>query len=100
MQNCYSLLYRACSIRCLRQGAHIYPSTGEEEREMIRYCEFAGIGVIPYAALGFGKLARPLGSDETTRFHAQGRFMPWFAKSAEAEDEILRGVEKVAKDKG
>jgi aryl-alcohol dehydrogenase-like predicted oxidoreductase len=74
--------------------------SGEEEREMNKYCDFAGIGLIPYSALGFGKLARPLGNDATKRAQVQGRVMPWYAKPEEAENEIRRRVEKVAKDKG
>ncbi|KAM0190425.1 hypothetical protein ACHAPI_009414 [Fusarium lateritium] len=41
MQNHYNLLYR------------------EEEREMIRYCNDTGVGVIPWAPLCRGHLARP-----------------------------------------
>ncbi|KAJ3993848.1 Aldo/keto reductase [Lentinula boryana] len=44
MQNRMSLLYR------------------EEEREMLAYCNFAGIGVIPWGPLHAGYLARPLGT--------------------------------------
>jgi aryl-alcohol dehydrogenase-like predicted oxidoreductase len=50
MQNQYSLLYR------------------EEEREMIPYCNFNGIGLIPWYPLHAGYLARPLeDSHSTTR---------------------------------
>ncbi|ETN38042.1 uncharacterized protein HMPREF1541_07665 [Cyphellophora europaea CBS 101466] len=49
MQNHYSLLYR------------------EEEREMIRYCNATGVGLIPWAPLCRGRLARPLDSAETVR---------------------------------
>ena len=41
MQNHYNLLYR------------------EEEREMIRYCNDTGVGLIPWAPLCRGHLARP-----------------------------------------
>jgi aryl-alcohol dehydrogenase-like predicted oxidoreductase len=41
MQNHYNLLYR------------------EEEREMIRYCNDTGVGIIPWAPLCRGHLARP-----------------------------------------
>jgi aryl-alcohol dehydrogenase-like predicted oxidoreductase len=41
MQNQYNLLYR------------------EEEREMIRYCNDTGVGLIPWAPLCRGRLARP-----------------------------------------
>jgi aryl-alcohol dehydrogenase-like predicted oxidoreductase len=52
MQNHYSLLYR------------------EEEREMNAYCDFAGIGLIPWGPLDGGRLARPL-TQSTTR--SEGR---------------------------
>ncbi|EJU03383.1 Aldo/keto reductase [Dacryopinax primogenitus] len=42
MQNHFNLLYR------------------EEEREMIPYCKYKGIGLIPYGPLSQGTLARPL----------------------------------------
>jgi aryl-alcohol dehydrogenase-like predicted oxidoreductase len=48
MQNHYSLLYR------------------EEEREMIPYCRATGVGIIPWAPLARGHLARPPASTETS----------------------------------
>jgi aryl-alcohol dehydrogenase-like predicted oxidoreductase len=80
MQNQYSLTYR------------------EEEREMISYCKFNGIGIIPYSPLHFGRLARPVGT-ETAR--SEGREdNPWVSPPTEWENEIIRRVEKVANDKG
>jgi aryl-alcohol dehydrogenase-like predicted oxidoreductase len=52
MQGHYSLLYR------------------EEEREMNAYCNFAGIGLIPWGPLNAGRLARPL-TESTIR--SEGR---------------------------
>lgn len=49
MQNHYSLCYR------------------EEEREMNPYCHMTGVGLIPWAPLYRGLLARPLGAEKTTR---------------------------------
>ena len=49
MQNHYSLCYR------------------EEEREMNPYCNMTGVGLIPWAPLYRGLLARPLGAEKTTR---------------------------------
>ncbi|KAI9661611.1 MAG: hypothetical protein M1821_008849 [Bathelium mastoideum] len=49
MQNYYNLCYR------------------EEEREMNRFCKETGVGVIPWAPLFAGKLARPLGRDASIR---------------------------------
>ncbi|XMA14644.1 hypothetical protein WAI453_007435 [Rhynchosporium graminicola] len=39
----------------------------EEEREMIRYCNRTGVGILAWEALGAGHLARPLGMNGTTR---------------------------------
>ena len=47
MQNHYSLCYR------------------EEEREMNRYCQETGVGLIPWAPLFRGYLARPTDSAKT-----------------------------------
>jgi aryl-alcohol dehydrogenase-like predicted oxidoreductase len=80
MQNKYSLTYR------------------EEEREMINYCKFNGIGIIPYSPLNYGQLARPLGTVTSRSEDMKGR--PWVPAPIEWEDEVVRRVEKVAKDKG
>jgi aryl-alcohol dehydrogenase-like predicted oxidoreductase len=52
MQNQYSLTYR------------------EEEREMNAYCNFEGIGLIPWGPLNAGQLARPLSAESTKRADA------------------------------
>jgi aryl-alcohol dehydrogenase-like predicted oxidoreductase len=80
MQNQYSLIYR------------------EEEREMISYCKFNGIGIIPYFVLNYGQLARPVGT-ETVRSEDQ-KDKPWISDPTEWQDETVRRVEKVANDKG
>ena len=49
MQNYYNLLYR------------------EEEREMNKYCDITGVGLIPWAPLCRGILARPVDADKTAR---------------------------------
>ncbi|KAI1300813.1 Aldo/keto reductase [Xylaria venustula] len=56
MQNHYNLLYR------------------EEEREMNPYCNMTGIGLIPWAPLAGGKLARPQSKAPTTvrTMHTKG----------------------------
>jgi aryl-alcohol dehydrogenase-like predicted oxidoreductase len=61
---------------------------------MIKYCNFAGIGIIPYAVLNFGRLARPRG--ETTQ-----RADMWLrGPLKEAEEEIVRRVEELAAKRG
>ncbi|KAL1691119.1 NADP-dependent oxidoreductase domain-containing protein [Schizophyllum commune] len=80
MQNEYSLLYR------------------EEEREMIAYCKYHGIGLIPWSPLSGGALARPAKSEETPRwksFNAYG-----INKQSEIDAEIIKRVEEVAKKRG
>jgi len=83
MQNKYSLLYR------------------EEEREMNAYCEFAGIGTIPYSPLNGGSLARPP-SDKpgTVRAEEMEKYTALLGTPQPWEDDIIRRVEKVAQDKG
>lgn len=79
MQNHYSLVYR------------------EEEREMNKYCEFAGIGLIPWGPLNGGQLARPFSARaETMRGERKAKDAPVSAQ----EEETVNRVEKVAKDKG
>ncbi|KAH9214586.1 NADP-dependent oxidoreductase domain-containing protein [Leptodontidium sp. 2 PMI_412] len=80
MQNMYNLLYR------------------EEEREMIRFCNSTGVGLIPYSPLAGGKLARPVGYDESTR--SQMKAGPGAASLTEADVEIIKRVEELAKKKG
>jgi aryl-alcohol dehydrogenase-like predicted oxidoreductase len=81
MQNQYSLTYR------------------EEEREMNAYCKFAGIGLIPWGPLNRGQLARPLSAQSTTREESMKHLVPE-RRIPEWEKEIVRRVEKVAKEKG
>jgi aryl-alcohol dehydrogenase-like predicted oxidoreductase len=82
MQNQYSLTYR------------------EEEREMNKYCAFAGIGLIPWAPLAGGQLARPLAVQDTTTRAAVMKGSPWAITQKDHENEIVRRVEKLANDKG
>jgi aryl-alcohol dehydrogenase-like predicted oxidoreductase len=81
MQNQYNLLYR------------------EEEREMNKYCNFAGIGLIPWGPLSAGQLARPVNAADTTRAETS-KAMGFMSEIVPFEKEILERVEKVAKDKG
>ncbi|EEB89635.1 hypothetical protein MPER_12246 [Moniliophthora perniciosa FA553] len=81
MQNEYSLLYR------------------EEEREMLPYCRFNGIGVIPWAPLAAGDLARPLSTADTTRIEST-KGTPWEHKFSEADKTIINRVEEIAKKRG
>ncbi|KAI0376876.1 Aldo/keto reductase [Hypomontagnella monticulosa] len=78
MQNLYHMCYR------------------EEEREMIRFCRDTGVGILPYSPNYGGKLARPLGKDTSIRAKIPSPFAP----PSDADDEIIRRVEKLANEKG
>jgi len=78
MQSEYSLLYR------------------EEEREMNPYCNFEGVGLIPWAPLAAGKLARPAGV-QTQRGEA---LTALGLHEGETENEIVRRVAEVAEKRG
>ncbi|TFK62213.1 Aldo/keto reductase [Pluteus cervinus] len=80
MQNEYSLLYR------------------EEEREMLAYCKYNGIGVIPWAPLSGGALARPLGTQTARTESTKGS--PFERKYSEADEIIISRVDEIAKKRG
>ncbi|KAF2098645.1 aldo-keto reductase [Rhizodiscina lignyota] len=80
MQNQYSLCYR------------------EEEREMNKFCHETGVGLIPWAPLYRGRLARPPNADDTARAasmknHPLGRL-------AESDEKIIARVQELAEKKG
>ncbi|KAJ7590462.1 NADP-dependent oxidoreductase domain-containing protein [Mycena floridula] len=78
MQSEYSLLYR------------------EDEREMLPYCRFNGIGIIPWGPLCAGALGRPLNAEASTRAQATIG-TPWEPKYTEADKTIIARVEEIAK---
>ncbi|KIY53403.1 Aldo/keto reductase [Fistulina hepatica ATCC 64428] len=80
MQDEYSLLYR------------------EDEREMLAYCKFHGIGVIPWGPLNAGALARPAQTPETTRQNAMKAWRD--VKFSDADVQIINKVEEIAKNRG
>ncbi|KAF2180418.1 aryl-alcohol dehydrogenase [Zopfia rhizophila CBS 207.26] len=68
----------------------------EEEREMLPFCVSQGIGIIPWSPLARGLLGRPV--DQTSsRNEADAKTKKWFG---DANPEIIRWVEEVAKRKG
>jgi len=79
MQNEYSLLYR------------------EEEREMNAYCNFNGIGLIPWAPLAAGNLARPANTETTRTNSAKGTVFE--NKLSNTDITIIGRVEEIAKKK-
>ncbi|KAL9105541.1 MAG: hypothetical protein Q9187_008690 [Circinaria calcarea] len=74
MQNYYNLLYR------------------EEEREMNKFCNETGVGLIPWGPLSQGRLARA-SSNEGNTTRSSGK------KLDDSDAEIVARVEKIAKDK-
>jgi aryl-alcohol dehydrogenase-like predicted oxidoreductase len=76
MQGSYSLLYR------------------EEEREMNKFCDETGVGLIPWGPLNTGRLARPAKDQSTVR--AQRRAQ----EVNEHDAAIIDRVEEVAKKRG
>ncbi|KAI0880671.1 Aldo/keto reductase [Annulohypoxylon maeteangense] len=79
MQNYYHLCYR------------------EEEREMNRFCNETGVGILPYSANFGGNLARPFGKGDSTRAKGPSPVGKGFTS---ADEEIIRRVEKLAVEKG
>jgi len=78
MQNHYNLLYR------------------EEEREMNRFCDATGVGLIPWAPLCRGHLARPIEAFGTTT-----RSKPELEKGlTETDTKIIQRVQELAEKKG
>jgi len=81
MQNHYSLCYR------------------EEEREMNKFCHETGVGLIPWAPLFRGHLARSLGAPETTRSKT-GTPSANSRGLSEADEKIIGRVQELAEKKG
>jgi len=78
MQNRYNLCYR------------------EEEREMNKFCDETGVGLIPWAPLFSGLLAKPLGVD-SARSKSSIAMSGGLTKADEA---INKRVQEVAEKKG
>lgn len=81
MQNQYSLCYR------------------EEEREMNPFCHSTGVGLIPWAPLYRGHLARPLDTAETSRAKAT-KSHPLFKDMTGSDVDVITRVQELAKKKG
>ncbi|TDL19656.1 Aldo keto reductase [Rickenella mellea] len=84
MQNEYSLLYR------------------EAEREMNAYCNYHGIGLIPYGPLHSGDLARPLGTTTVRSEHANAALKgtPYEKKLSETDEQIITRTIELSKKRG
>lgn len=83
MQNHYNLLYR------------------EEEREMIRFCNDTGVGLIPWAPLCRGHLARPPSAfGSTTRSKQEKESQPGTHGTSEADLATIKRVQEIAEKHG
>ena len=83
MQNHYSLLYR------------------EEEREMNRFCDDTGVGLIPWAPLCRGHLARPVSQfGSTARSVSEKKSQPGSVGTVEPDLSIIKRVEEIANKRG
>jgi aryl-alcohol dehydrogenase-like predicted oxidoreductase len=82
MQNHYNLLYR------------------EEEREMIGLCQSEGIGVIPWSPLARGRLTRAWQSETTKRFETDKFGNAMYAKSEEADRQVVDRLGEIAEKRG
>lgn len=83
MQNYHNLLYR------------------EEEREMIPYCQFSGVGLIPWSPLARGVLTRPWAERTTQREQSDNALKNLIrSKETDVDKAIVDRVEEVAKRRG
>lgn len=65
---------------------------------MIPYCKYKGIGIIPYSPLSGGTLARPIDIETDRGNMLKGT--PFERKVRESDKEIVKRVQKVARDHG
>ena len=81
MQDQYSLLYR------------------EEEREMFGLLADQGVGSIPYSPLAKGRVARPAGSETTSR-SADDKVGDALFNDPERDRPVIDAVQRIAEDRG
>lgn len=65
---------------------------------MNKFCHETGVGIIPWAPLYRGHLARPLGAGDTARAEAT-KNSPMFKDMTGADADIVKRVEELAKKK-
>lgn len=80
MQNHWNLLYR------------------EEEREMVPYCQDAGVALTPYSPLAAGRLSRKPEEGDTKRHQTDQVAISKYAKTEEQDSRIVESVAQVAAD--
>ena len=83
MQNDYNLLYR------------------EEEHKTIPYCNYTGVGLVPWSSAALGALTRPYQSPESLR-EKTDNYLKVLVRSCEdkVDEEITNRVEEMAKKLG
>lgn len=101
MQNHYSLVSSIFHLGqdSLKRRADDISSSQcyrEEEREMNKFCQETGVGLIPWAPLYRGNLARPLNT-ETTRSKNSNTM---FGDVKGADIDIIKRVQEIAEKKG
>ena len=66
----------------------------EEEREMHKFCNMTGVGLIPWGVLFHGLLAKPRGTESArSKYSMVGRL-------TQADESIIERVQEVAEKKG
>ncbi|KAJ3807578.1 NADP-dependent oxidoreductase domain-containing protein [Lentinula aff. lateritia] len=66
---------------------------------MNAYCNFNGIGLIPWAPVAGGKLCRPVETNATVRAE-EAKSSPSYSPFSDADKIIIGRVEEIAKTKG
>lgn len=97
MQNHYSLCYRCVFLSSFKTRGLTSPR--EEEREMNKFCAETGVGLIPWAPLYRGHLARPIDQGNTERARESLRTGRWKDMTG-ADPEIVTRVQQLAERKG
>lgn len=69
-----------------------------QEREMLTYCRYKGIGIIPYSPLASGDLARSAGASTARLDMMKGT--PFERVLSSADKTIISRVEELAKNYG
>ena len=68
---------------------------------MIRYCNYSGVGLIPWSPVAMGALSRPLNQRDTLREKTDAGFARMVRNTeVEADREIINRLEKVASKNG
>lgn len=72
----------------------------EEEREMNKFCKETGVGLIPWAPLYRGSLARPANTETTRSKTTRDRFGDLIGGVRDVDVEIIKRVQELADKKG